>query len=222
MLAPQFDTGTPEHPHDATRAFQLQAKDYVKRRGIPSGSYFMFNNHTPELDRRVWFCRTVLGDKAGIRTLAFFMHGTFRWIQLGFHLEHVPMLANALSRACDVRDLRICLYACSAASEQGETEDHQKNAPAGGEGGFADALRDELLRLKVQTTVYAHATVGHTTENPFVRVFGPYDPDKGGLALIEHHDPLFPAWERALRQGDLWQRYPLMTREELRLELGGR
>jgi len=71
---------------------------------------------------------------------------------------------------------RVVLYACltggtysdpASAQAQVEVEDHR----TGGEGSFADTLRDELTERGQQREVWGHRSSAHTTGNPRWRVF---------------------------------------------------
>jgi hypothetical protein len=96
--------------------------------------------------------------------VAFFCHGLLSSLQAGFRKGSVERLARALGQPNAGR-LVVYLFACDAAKGL-------LRAP-GGDGGFADALRDTWCRVYPQgsITVFAHATAGHTTKNPFLRVF---------------------------------------------------
>ena len=74
--------------------------------------------------------------------LALFCHGWKGGVQLGPYSQDV----RALVRALELRaysDLAIVLYACSTGD--GIDPDGPEGPAPGGEGGFADALRDALL-----------------------------------------------------------------------------
>jgi hypothetical protein len=88
----------------------------------------------------------------------------------------------------------------------------------GGDGGFADLLRDELVDIGCPTIIYAHSTAGHTTQNPHLRVFPPHE-RFGGKFVVAKDSGLWQKWVRCMRNNDLRFRVPFMTSAELVAEL---
>lgn len=131
------------------------------------------------------------------RTIAFFCHGTPKSIQLGFDLRLVGELGKYIARTSE-RDVRVLLYCCSTAS----TLRALVGKSTGGDGGFADRLRDALCEGgAVDCRVVAHDTVGHTTKNPFVRFFeGAGSPvgGVGGQMPVAPRTKPWAAWREAL------------------------
>lgn len=132
--------------------------------------------------------------------VGFFCHGLTREIELGFDRKTVGELAAALA---DVGCDRVALYCCSTGSGPG----------VGGEGGFADALRDAMCREGlVWCRVVASITAGHTTANPNKRFFEGRGSPVGGLGgvdIVRKGSALWKPWRRALRD----------PRDPLRFEL---
>jgi hypothetical protein len=145
-------------------------------------------------------------------TFAFFCHGWQSGIQLGARLEDVKELARAMRRVGTDKPT-VALYACSAAGDNDGVDDERKPGP-GGEGGFADALRDALVKLGAKPTVYAHTTKGHCTKNPWLRRFGP-DDDFGGTWLVEPNSPEWNTWCHWLRADKNRFKFLQMTQDEI-------
>lgn len=99
--------------------------------------------------------------------VAFFMHGWSSGIQCGLRIQDIKDFVSILKPCILYGDTPnyqayFLLYCCLTGS--GES--------IGGNGGFADRLRDELCLVKKPwCRVYSHTTAGHTTRNPYARVF---------------------------------------------------
>ena len=150
--------------------------------------------------------------------LALFGHGLRNSIQTGHDIASIPALADLLAEH-SARPLRVELYACDAARDNDRDKRDDVRDAVGGDGGFADLLRDALAERGVTGHVDAHAKTGHTTKNPHVRRFSMDDgPGKGAAFLVDPKSPHWRAWVRALK-GDLRFRFPLMTREQIEAAL---
>jgi hypothetical protein len=180
---------------DATHAFHPEARRYQQIRG---GKLVHVDNRRDTATR----AEAVLGEIARNgqhpwRTIAFFCHGTPRSIQLGFDRRTVGELGKYIARTSE-RDARVLLYCCST----GSTISALVGKAPGGDGGFADLLRDALCEHgAVHCRVMAHDTVGHTTKNPFVRFFdGNGSPmgGQGGTQVVRPSSKLWTAWREAL------------------------
>lgn len=123
------------------------------------------------------------------------------------------------------RGLRVTFYACSAADnpvKKGVSLDGP-----GTDGGFADEVRDELCRQGCPwSIVYAHATAGHATKNPFLAAFeGRGSPlgGQGGSAVVRAKGPLWAAWKRFMAdpsdEPSLRHRLPTMSSDEVLAEV---
>jgi hypothetical protein len=121
---------------------------------------------------------------SAVDLVAFFCHGFTKRIQLGFDKKTAGELARALNEvACD----RVALYACSSGSGIGP----------GGDGGFADTLRDELCKVGItDCRVLAHEVSGHTTMNRRKRFFDGMDSPVGGVGGYDIVPPTSPLWKR--------------------------
>jgi len=139
--------------------------------------------------------------------VAFFCHGWADGIQVGVRRTNIPELVRLLCKVTkngtDAKNvLHVPLYCCSTAAA---TDTPEGASETGGDGGFADLLRDSFCAQgKPWIRVYAHTTKGHTTMNPQVRVFegkGSTVGMAGGEALVRQPPPknaLWPLWRDAL------------------------
>lgn len=145
-----------------------------------------------------------LAAHPGVEHLAVFCHGWANGLQL-VPMAHVADLAKAIARPGIV----VTLYACSTAD----------GPHLGGDGGFADALRDALCEAGASACcVDAHVTAGHATRNPYVRRFvGPLAAT-GGEYIIEPKSALWRPWVKALT-GDFRWRFPLVATDAIRAAL---
>lgn len=206
ILHPLHNSGT---KRDATGAFIPEAKahgkwlaDNVVHAAVTHG----FDNSASKLARRREVeaeIRTV----GKLDTVAMFCHGLARGIQTGHDLATVATLAEALAASAGPsRRLIVTLYACDAADGKGP----------GGDGGFADALRDALSERGITGHVDAHVTTGHTTRNPYVRRFymDGAAAGTGGDWLVAPGSPKWRKWVTALK-GDMRWRFPWLTPAEI-------
>ena len=187
---------------DATRAFIPEAKrftDYWANEGY-STHVARIDNRARTRERRRQVVRALRLLPNGIKHLAIFAHGWRTGIQLGFRLSQI----NALVRQIDMHAVDeapvISLYCCSTA----------QGGP-GGDGGFADELRDALCEHgMVECRVDAHTNKGHTTRNPYVRRFegeGSSFGSQGGRFVVRPRSRLWRPWREALRDREDPLRY---------------
>jgi hypothetical protein len=139
--------------------------------------------------------------------IAFFCHGWHNGIQPGIRTANIPELVqlvrNATKTGNDAKSvLYVPLYCCSTAAKGDVPE---AASETGGDGGFADTLRDAFCAQGTPwVRVYGHTTAGHTTQNPQVRVFegkGSTVGGMGGEVLVRQpppKNPLWPLWVAAL------------------------
>lgn len=201
--------------HDAGE-FQREAQAFCKEHKANCGVR-LFDNRM-ELPRR--FSQVIDWMDAGhvglADTVAFFCHGWKVGMQFGATMQNAHKLASAIKLSC-VSEPTIILYACSAARDgDNETDDEDDPGP-GGDGGFADKLRDELGKIGVRATIYAHSTAAHCTRNPYVRRFDPGEM-AGGHWIVEPYSRLWQAWRKAL-QGSLRFRFPYLKQDQIEAEL---
>lgn len=226
---------------DATGAFQPEARRFLELHQISPTALHTFDNTLPFSKRAM----QVLGVLSGARDLdcvAFFCHGWYQarpggkrpssGIQAGFDLTNVHLLARAIAAAAPsgapVMALytgpTVPLYACQAADGT-EFEAEGTHEAVGGDGGFADALRDQLcIAGAKRCDVLAHDTIGHTTQNPYaVRFLGEGSPTggHGGSWVVSPSSPLWPRWRKAM-QSDMRLRFPFMTTAQIHAELASK
>lgn len=221
-FAPAFDT---HGRHDATGAFQPEARAFLKHNGAEAGLFLISNRNTEDAMRKQVL--GVLSDASAAGgdeypTIAFFCHGLGRKIQFGFDVRNVDQLAAAMKGLKGwALHARVVLYACNT----GMASKKEQYEPVGGDGGFADALRDAMCRADlVWARVDAHTTAGHTTRNPYVRRFeGMGSPvgGVGGYMLVAPGTKLWPKWRKALRDTNLRYDVPLMSVSEIHERLVG-
>lgn len=202
---------------DWSGAFQPEALAFAKLHGVAAKDVVQFDLRKPKPARRKEVL-DALAARSGIDTVVFFCHGLRNGLpQLGFNLANVGGLAGAIvdaakSGANGGRDVCVVLYACS-------TADGAQAGGPGGDGGFADSLRDALCRLgAVECRVYGHDRAGHVTKLPFVRIFeglGSPVGGTGGRWLVAPRSPLWSAWRTALQKSGQRLSYPFMTTGEL-------
>lgn len=180
-----------------------------------------------------------LASARRLEAIAIFCHGYADHLQLGFRLRNIPLLAQALAEVA-LPSLRIVLYAGSTGRGPNGSDRLRAGGP-GGDGGFADRLRDALCRVGLdECQVDAHATAGHPSRNPYVRRFrGEHSPvgGQGGSWIVRPDTPqLWRAWSRALAEERGTLRFELpflplgkiharliakgLPRRELRLSVG--
>ena len=213
VLAPKHNTGTKK---DATGAFQPEAMAFAKRHRVPKSQVVWIDNHLSKPAMRKAVLSEIEKVKAlsgGLQSLAVFCHGWKTGIQFGFNLATVASLAEALA---DVKDVRVPLYACNTA----KGANGKNSEPVGGDGGFADRLRDALCEAgAVDCYVDAHTTAGHTTKNPYVRRFGGMGSPVGGVGGYFLASPtnkkLFAQWRKLLKDSNLRFDFPFMTVAEI-------
>lgn len=172
-----------------------------------------FDNTLPKPQRRKPADRVIASGTWDM--VALFGHGMRASIQTGHDMGSIPALAALLAEH-SARPLRVELYACDAARDADRDKRDDVRDAVGGDGGFADVLRDALSTLGITGHVDAHAKSGHTAINPHVRRF---HMDGTGAAagagwLVDPKGPHWRAWRAALK-GDMRFRFPLMTAEEI-------
>lgn len=209
--------------HDA-KWFQRKASEFVEAAG--GGTVVHFDNHARMLARAATVLGAIDETVPTIVCCAFFCHGWSRGMQAGFDLRkaqgaHPDTLAAALARRAG-NGVMVPLYACSTAAEPpGGTHSRSLDAP-GGDGGFADQLRDACAKHGLtRVRIDAHDRLGDTVANPYVRRFegdGTTAPGYGGQWIVQPSSPLWPAWVAALK-GPLALHYPWLSTEAIRREL---
>lgn len=224
VFRPQWDQ---PGRRDVTYAFAPEADAFREHHRIEPDQVVVFDNRRGMLYRRD-SCLAAIDSarqsaRESLKLMAFFCHGWKGGIQAGFRSRDLPLLANRL-RGWAVDDLVVVLYACDAARDaDGQRRDDRRDV-VGGNGGFADGLRNSLCMAGlVNCRVYGHTVVGHSTQSPWVRRFeggGSHLGGRGGRYIVRPYSRLWPRWRKALR-GDMRFRFPLMTFDEIHTELAG-
>lgn len=217
------DRNTPGR-HDHTGAFRPEARSFCKAHGIPFSAIHEIDTTLPEHERRASVFRAIDESRFDFRLeplsmVAFFCHGLRgRLPQMGIRAWHTDELASRLLAHSPAPDLTVVLYCCDVArDDDADTADDRKDGPDGVDG-FASRLRDSLVSAGLPSArVFGHATAGHTTRNPFLRVFeAPVG--SPGEWVVSPADREWKRWRAALK-GDLRLRFPTMALADVRAEV---
>lgn len=224
---------------DATGAFIPQAKAFCEHHEVPEENLILIDNTKSKPWMRNKVIEHILGadipaDEDPLDAVVFFCHGWKSGIQFGFSngKKDIDPLAKAIAdRSIEVEMMEerlftpvIPLYCCSTGRDA-DRESEDDLEVFGGEGGFADSLRDGLCRAgAIYCRVLAHTTAGHTTQNPHVREFlgnGRSLGGEGGSYIIPKKNPKhFRAWRKQLLEdSDFRFDFPFMTTEEIQLQI---
>jgi hypothetical protein len=207
---------------DVSGAFYPEALKFVRHHGGISADVRRFPSTGPLEQRRAAIAKVLRENGPTLTALAFFCHGFRHGIQAGYTKSTVLSLASFVATRCTTQS-HVILYACDTGRDSDEdTQDDRAPGP-GGEGGFADALRDACEALNRQTTIVAHTTRGHATTNPHARFFKPGTGGVGGEWFIEPGSRWWPKWRTELYApfSTLRFRFPFMTPEAIQHELSG-
>jgi hypothetical protein len=232
--------------HDATGAFIPAAHAWAEVHGgrvVPVQCV----GKTP-LARRNHVIATLRALDSILGHVAFFGHGWPDGIQFGFYRWNSDTLAAAISDRVNTQDgVSVALYTClTAENDVVDADARPERAGVATDGGFADVLRDNLVRCGVTSGhVDAHKTAGHAAFNPNVIRFECYNPsvDSFGVALstvntgeivesdmrgiggqwiVAPGSALWHAWVMALgpqSTSTMRYRFPMMTVAEIEAEL---
>ncbi len=155
---------------DASGAFVPESKKFAKIHNIPVENVFYVDcTKRVSPTTRAEIVEKALRNKKGanLKSIAFFGHGWSTGIQFGFNLKNCYLLSKLIAD-CSDSDVKIGLFACLTAENSIKDNDHRRIGP-GTDGGFADRLRDNLVRNGVEYGwVDAHKTAGHAVWNPYV------------------------------------------------------
>lgn len=211
---------------DATGAFRPEARAFDRlhtARGAPVTTVPIDNRRGKGAMRQETLdairCH---GSPAPLGCFAFFCHGLRRSLQFGLAEPDIAEFAASIVRH-GTPDVRVVLYSCDVARDADREQEDDLQPGPGGEGGFADLLADAIRAAAPGWSgwVDGHTIAGHTTKNRYVRRFrGAAD---GGAWIVEPGSKLWRRWGDAIRgrvPSDLRLRFPLMTDDEIRAELG--
>lgn len=208
---------------DVTGAFLPEARAWARHHGYdPQFVIHRFPVEAQMSGRRATVVQAIAGTTLPLQMVAFFCHGWRDGLQAGFARNSILVLARLLALHAAI-DAHVMLYACDTGRDQDVDQADDKLPGPGGDGGFADELRDACEAIGRRVTVMGHTTAGHCAWNPFARYFAPGCGGRGGHWYVEPESPLWQRWVRALRdpRSTLRYRFPMMTPEEIAEELGG-
>jgi len=218
VLSPAHDS---HGKKDVTYAFRPEAHRFAT---LHDCTHVEIDNRGSMPARRKRVVEAIRGaryDAYATPIVAIFCHGWRDGIQLGVRVRDVDELAAAIAEATASAATIVALYCCDTA--QGVERGADTSAGPGGDGGFADELRDALCRAGVEWTVVdAHVTTGHTTRNPNLRRFGGEGSKTGGSGggwIVRPRSRLWKPWAAALRRTDMRLRFPVLTVPEIHAEL---
>lgn len=208
---------------DASGAFLPEARAFARFHGVSHELVIRRFPADAPIPKRRAFCVGAFDTAARpLDVVAFFCHGWRDGLQAGFLRANVLVLARMMGMHARL-DAHVLLYACETGRDSdAETDDDSEPGP-GGDGGFADELRDACEALGRRVTVMGHSTAGHCLRNPYARRFAPGAGGRGGEWYVEPEGALWQRWVRALRdpRSTLRFRFPMMTPGEIAQELGG-
>ena len=208
---------------DMSGAFLPEARAFVRHHGIePELVIRRFPAAAAIPKRRAACVRAFDTCEQPLDLVAFFCHGWRDGLQAGFLRANVLALARLLGLHARL-DAHVLLYACETGRDADAQVDDDTEPGPGGDGGFADELRDACEALGRRVTVMGHTTAGHCVLNPFARRFAPGCGGRGGEWYVEPESALWRLWVRALRdpRSTLRFRFPTMTPAQIAAELGG-
>ena len=184
--------------------FKRQAGYFLKHHDLPAGNLILIDNKKNASGMRAQVYDGLRRDNPysqGLVGVCFFCHGFKSGIQFGFRNAQADDLADAIASFAGQAP-RVPLYACDTGrdSDRDRTDDL---SAIGGDGGFADRLRDALCEPTINAircVVDAHTTAGHTTRNPHVRRFeGSVGGGKGGFYIVSRNSKLWSTWRKQLK-----------------------
>lgn len=215
-------TGAPWR--DASTVFKPEAERFAALHGIEVRGF----DNRPGYDVRRREIRAMLaGFPLGeLDCVAFFCHGWKTGIQAGWSTRNIGDLSQAISDA-GTHAVAVPLYCCSTGGDlpgTGAKVGTKGEASTGGDGGFADQLRDRLcVAGDTRCRVLGHTVPGHATRLPYVREFpGNGSPvgGTGGTWLVAPGSALWRKWTAALQgKGTMRLRFPFLSAAEIHREL---
>lgn len=208
---------------DVTGAFLPEARGFARHHGVnPELAIRRFPAAAPIQKRRAVCVQAFDTMFDPLDLVVFFCHGWRDGLQAGFLRANILVLARLLALHAK-HDAHVLLYACDTGRDGDTLSDDETEPGPGGDGGFADELRDACEAIGRRVTVMGHTTTGHCVLNPFARYFAPGCAGKGGHWYVEPESALWQRWVRALRdpRSTLRYRFPRMTPAQIAEELGG-
>lgn len=202
---------------DATGVFQPEARRFLEYHHSSVSNLVLVDNRKTKGQMRSQVLDVLGNYDRYLDGVFFFCHGYKKGIQLGFDLHSVQRLSDAIAKASHNNSPIICLYACDTGRDL-DKDQFDDLEGFGGDGGFADELRDGLCRAgAIHCRTVAHTTAGHATKNPNVRLFEGHGSSVGGLGgfyIIPFRSKWWKAWRAALRT-DFRFAFPFMTMKDI-------
>lgn len=210
---------------DTTHAFLPEARAFARYHGAdPDSVVKRFPAHAPLAQRRSTCTLAIRNYPASsIEVLAFFCHGWRSGLQAGYNRKTLLMFASLVAKHC-TDTAHVLFYACDTSRDADEEEADDLRPGPGGDGGFADEVRDACEALGRHVTVMGHSAAGHCSWNPYARFFAPGMGGKGGEWYVTPRSHVWPAWVKTLRdpRASLRYRFWLLTSAEIEEELAPR
>lgn len=192
---------------DVTGAFKPEAIRWAKIHG--DSKIIGFDNRMSKRARRNSIAEKLSRYKGcKLDQVAIFCHGWKRGIQTGHTTANVDHLARLLHE-CMAKDGVVSLYCCDTARDLDKNNKDDLTPGIGGDGGFADQLRDALVFYGMEGGwVDGHTVTAHTTKTPFVRRFLNTQAAKGvggGGWIVVPRTDLWNDWKQTLRHSALFR-----------------
>ena len=192
------------HDNDAGGAFIPEAINFNKHRTAQGDTVQVipFKNSLPQGKRLDEFLKLIDGANP-FDAFVYLGHGLRNGLpSAGLTQASRKRFTDLLiKKAKNKKSLYVTLFACSAA----ETTTGQP----GGEGGFADKVRDDLVDAGfTQGWIDAHSVPGHATQNSMLRRFylSKEQEASGGSWLVAPGSPEFAQWRKKLNSP--WKKDP--------------
>lgn len=203
---------------DATGAFIPEARGFARHYMVPD-EHVIGVDCTQQKRQRREKVLNALATVDGLEGLLFFGHGWPNGIQFGFTRKNLNVLSAAISSRCS-DDIKVGLMACLTAENDVRDQELEELGPAT-DGGFADMLRDDLVKAKkTKGWVDGHKTAGHTSWNPYVvRFMCDADADaEGGAWIVQPGSGMWKRWREALKKNTGGLRYEFFRKDELAIK----
>jgi hypothetical protein len=206
---------------DVTGAFLPASQIFAKARPGLEVQAVRFDNTKPLSARRRVCDLALAGAKGqGLDCVAWFCHGWRDGLQSGHLIGRVDSLARSLAECMDPAGT-VMLYACDTARDSDGLREDDKATGPGGSGGFASLLYSALRSAGApKIRVLGHSTAGHTTRNPYLRVWDGQADGHAGDWVVDPASPSWRAWVKCMRGTALPYDLPWLNRGEIAARIG--
>ena len=221
IFVPKYNTTKP----DATGAFHPEAKAFCKFWHVPQSRINYLDNKKGRYDLAEDFLDAMQSyAKQGetIEDWILFCHGYTHGVQFGirspghknFNARDREQFERFISYM-NPRNVNLILFACSTGDDPDGDSD---TAPGSGDGSFGDLVRDAIVANGgSHVRVLSHTTAGHTTGNPFIKLFED-DQLEGGQLIAQPFTPEFKKLQSKLKTSFRFL-LPFLSVEEIRKQL---